>query len=67
VREKEGNRVYLRFFLQAFFLPPVARLLCMESLEIPETRNKAVEIPSAFSVWILRKWRDQRDSIGITS
>ena len=26
---------YFRFFLHAFFLPPVARLLCMESREIP--------------------------------
>lgn len=26
---------YFLFFLQAFFLPPVARLLCIESREIP--------------------------------
>lgn len=26
---------YFLFFLQAFFLPPVARRLCMESREIP--------------------------------
>jgi hypothetical protein len=26
---------YFLFFLQAFFLPPVARLLCKESREIP--------------------------------
>lgn len=33
--EQPNKGAYLRFFLQAFFLPPVARLLCMESREIP--------------------------------
>lgn len=31
---------YFRFFLHAFFLPPVARLLCMESREIPNKSYK---------------------------
>ena len=62
----------MRFFLQAFFLPPVARLLCIESLEIPDITNKTVGIPWEIEkniythkkacfflvyVWILRKWR----------
>ena len=34
-KTKLGFQIYLRFFLQAFFFPPVARLLCMESREIP--------------------------------
>ena len=70
--KNRGKRVYLRFFLQAFFLPPVARLLCIESLEIPDITNKTVGIPWEIEkyiythkkacfflvyVWILRKWR----------
>lgn len=31
---------YFLFFLHAFFLPPVALLLCMESLEIPVEEQK---------------------------
>ena len=31
----DSKITYFLFFLHAFFLPPVARLLCMESLEIP--------------------------------
>ena len=45
IYKNRGKRVYLRFFLQAFFLPPVARLLCIESLEIPDVTNKTVGIP----------------------
>ena len=36
IRAKNGKRkTYFRFFLHAFFLPPVARLLCIESREMP--------------------------------
>ena len=39
-KNTENFFFYFRFFLQAFFLPPVARLLCMESREIPTPRTE---------------------------
>lgn len=45
---KKSKRAHFLFFLQAFFLPPVARLLCIESLEIPveEEESPFEKIPN---------------------
>lgn len=49
---KKGT--YFLFFLQAFFLPPVARLLCMESREIPIKGHKVNDLLSFFFLQLKR-------------
>lgn len=44
ILKKKDQDAYFLFFLHAFFFPPVALLLCIESREIPDHNKTELQL-----------------------